>query len=66
MYSVDGLKFTSFMEAIATAKCRNSQVVQIDNGLVRWTPPSPVSAKRKRRYQNQKAAYEAAKKNGQA
>ena len=66
MYTVNGNLFNSYMAAIAAAKAENTEVIQADNGMVRWTPPAPVSAKRMRQYRNKAAAYEAAKKNGLA
>jgi hypothetical protein len=61
MYSANGTEFKTFSDAVNCAKAQNCEVVQIDNGLVRWTPPAPISAKRMRRYQDQMSAYNAYK-----
>lgn len=59
MYSANGNEFKIFFDAVNYAKAQSCEVIQIDNGLVRWTPPAPISAKRMRQYQNQLNAYKA-------
>ena len=66
MYTVDNQSFDSYFAAIAAAKAANTQVIQSDNGQVRWEPLPEVSAKRMRRYKEQNAAYQVAKRAGQA
>ncbi len=58
-YTVNGTGFDSFLAAIRLAKELGCDVIETATGSRRWTPAPPVSAKAIRRYENQKAAYEA-------
>jgi hypothetical protein len=53
MYSVNGKTFDSFMAACKHGQSVNMEVIQVDNGAVRWTPPAvcPKFAKRMRKYE---------------
>ena len=46
MYSVNGKVFNSYFQAIEEGQKQNAQVIQVDNGQVRWEPLPPVSKKR--------------------
>lgn len=59
MYEVNGQKFDSYFNAIATAKIQGADVVETETGIRRWTPAAKISSKKIRRYHEQKAAYEA-------
>ena len=59
MYKVKGKTFDSFMKAMRYAQSIKAEVFEVETGLRRWAPADPISAKRMRRYENQKAAYEA-------
>lgn len=63
MYGVNGKRFSSFMQARRAASAANAEVMLLDEDgrVVRsvWHPAPPPSAKRMRRYRQQKAAYEA-------
>ena len=59
MYTVNGKEFSSYFAAIAEAKVHRADVIETATGNRRWTPPAQVSAKKMRRYEQQKAAYEA-------
>ena len=59
MYTVNEKTFNSFMKAMRYAQSIKAEVFEVETGLRRWAPAAPVSAKRMRRYENQKAAYDA-------
>ena len=62
MYEANGIKFESFGAAIKSADATKTNVYLVlpDGSKVsRWSPAPPASAKRQRRYLDQKAAYEA-------
>lgn len=59
MYQANDKTFVSFFDAIKYAKSANTDVIEIETGLRRWTPAPAVSAKKMRRYQEQLAAYQA-------
>ena len=58
-YLVNGTEYVAFSAAVDAAKVAGVVVIDGRNGLVRWTPPAPVSRARMARYENRKAAYEA-------
>lgn len=61
MYQVNGKTFTSYLTAIKHAQSIKANVVEIENGRIRWTPPSPVTEKAARKYRDHlaaRAAYE--------
>lgn len=62
MYKVvaTGKEFAMFMDAVRAASPIRSEVVDSD-GVRRWAPAAPVSAKKMRRYHEQKAAHDAQK-----
>lgn len=57
-----GEKFESFAAAVNSARAAESNVVQEDNGVTRWTPAPRPSAAKLREYEGRKNAYEAQKK----
>lgn len=62
MYQVADQKFESFLAAVNVAKASGDDVIEVETGMRRWTPAPKVSAKKARRYLEQKAAYDAQQK----
>ena len=62
MYEVNGQKFEMFMQAVRFAQPIGAEVFEVETGIRRWAPAPKVDAKRVRRYNEQKAAYEAQQK----
>jgi hypothetical protein len=58
-YIVNNVKYVAFSAAVAAAKLAGANVIDGQNGIVRWSPPAPVSKARMDRYAHRKAAYEA-------
>ena len=61
MYTVNETTYTSYFAATAAAEEENANVIQTDNGLVRYTPSVKVTAKQERVYKERLSAYSAYK-----
>jgi hypothetical protein len=62
MYKVETQEFTSYLAAVRAAEKIGAEVFEVSTGVRRWTPAPKVTAKRARRYVEQKAAFAAQQK----